>query len=140
MPEHVHLPFMLFRLSNSYFPTRCLIATSLVCWFGCGPRPQPADPLSDAETNRALAPAAELRPRCYDPSAVARVGKKIVLDFRLEVARSGTVRAIPTFAEPDDPEVIECVRRELNQIRFSAHGRDRFELHFEMGPRSQPAR
>jgi len=80
-----------------------------------------------------MAPAQQLRLRCYDPSALAHAGKKIVLDFRLEVAPSGVVHAIPTFADPDDPEVIECVRRELNQIRFVAHGRDRFDLHFEMG-------
>jgi hypothetical protein len=56
-----------------------------------------------------------------------------VLDFKLEIDPSGAVRAIPAFADPDDPEVIECVRHELNKIRFPARGRDRLDLHFEMG-------
>ena len=124
---------MLFQLSNFCFPVRSLVAATFVCWLGCGSRQPAASPFSAAETNQALAPAQRLRPRCYDSSALARAGKKIVLDFQLEVEPSGAVRAIPTFADPDDPEVIECVRRELNEIRFPARGRDRLDLHFEMG-------
>jgi hypothetical protein len=124
---------MLFPLSNSYFAVRFLVAASVAGSLGCWSRPAPRSQLSDAQTNQALASVKELRPRCYDPSALARAGTKIVLDFRLEVELSGSVRAVPVFAEPDDPDVIECVRRELNQIRFPAHGRDRFDLHFEMG-------
>jgi hypothetical protein len=124
---------MLFQLSNFYFRVRSLFAATVVCSFGCGSGQPAASPFSAAETNQALAPAQQLRPRCYDSSALARAGKKIVLDFKLEVEPSGAVRAIPTFAAPDDPDVIECVRHELNQIRFPARGRDRLDLHFEMG-------
>jgi len=56
-----------------------------------------------------------------------------VLDFQLEISPSGSVRATPTFAAPEDPEIIECVRHELNTIVFPARGRDRLDLHFEMG-------
>jgi hypothetical protein len=96
--------------------------------------PPSKSPFSAAETNHALAPARQLRPRCYASSALARAKQKITLDFQLEVASSGAVRATPTFAEPDDPEIIECVRHELNNIVFPARGRDRLNLHFEMGP------
>jgi len=81
-----------------------------------------------------LAPARQLRPRCYDASSLARAKTKIKLTFQLEVAPSGNVRATPTFAEPENPELIECVRHELNKIVFPARGRDRFDLNFEMGP------
>jgi len=124
---------MLLQPSNFYFVLRCVLAVASVCLLGCSSRQPAASPFSTAETNQALAPAQQLRPRCYDSSALARAGKKIVLDFKLEIEPSGAVRAIPTFADPDDPEVIECVRRELNAIRFPARGRDRLDLHFEMG-------
>jgi hypothetical protein len=124
---------MLFQASNLYFPVRSLALATVACLLGCSSRQPAASPFSAAETNQALAPARQLRPRCYDSSALARANKKIVLDFQLEVEPSGAVRAIPTFAEPDDPEVIECVRHQLNEIRFPARGRDRLDLHFEMG-------
>ena len=122
---------MLSRLSHFHSPV--LLAFLVGASLGCSSRQPAASPFSAAETNQALAPAKQLRPRCYDASALARAGKKIVLDFKLEIAASGEVRALPTFADPDDPEVIECVRHELNTIRFPARGRDRLELHFEMG-------
>jgi hypothetical protein len=127
---------MLFQLSNVHLSVRSLVAATVVCSLGCGSRQPAASPFSAAETNQALAPARQLRPHCYDSSTLAHAGKGIVLDFKLEVEASGAVRALPTFAEPDDPEVIECVRHELNQIRFPARGRDRLNLHFEMGPRT----
>ena len=110
-----------------------VVAACIPGSFGCSSRQPAASPFSTAETNRALAPARQLRRRCYDPSALARAGTKIVLDFTLEVEESGTVHARPTFAEPGDPQVIECVRRQLNEIRFPARGPDRLDLHFEMG-------
>jgi hypothetical protein len=109
-------------------------AAALVFISACSSRQQSAaSPYSTAETNEALAPAKQLRARCYDSSALAKEKKKIVLDFKLEVEPAGTVRAIPTFVEPDDPEIIECVRHVLNEIKFPARGRDRLDLHFEMG-------
>ena len=122
---------MLSRLSDSYSPF--LLAAFVCASLGCSSRQPATSPFSAAETNQALAPAKQLRPLCYDSSALAHAGKKIVLDFKLEIEATGEVRAIPTFVEPDDPEVIECVRHELNRIRFPARGRDRLELHFEMG-------
>jgi hypothetical protein len=124
---------MLFKLPSFYLPVRSLVAPAIACLLGCSSRQPAASPFSAAETNQALAPVQQLRSRCYDSSALARARKKIVLDFKLEVEPSGAVSAIPTFADPDDPEVIECVRRELNAIQFPARGRDRLDLHFEMG-------
>jgi len=96
--------------------------------------PPSKSPFTADETNQALAPARQLRRRCYDDSRLGRAKQKITLGFQLEVAASGAVRATPTFAEPDDPEIIECVRHELNAIVIPARGRDRLNLHFEMGP------
>jgi len=119
-------------LSNIRFVVWPLAALALQASFACESR-RTESPFSAAETNQALAPAKQLRPRCYDSSALARANKRIVLDFQLEVAPSGSVRATPTFAAPEDPEIIECVRHELNTIVFPARGRDRLDLHFEMG-------
>jgi hypothetical protein len=124
---------MVFALSNLKFPRFVSAAVLLACLVGCSSAPPAASPFSAAETDQALAPVRRLRARCYDSSALARAGKKVVLDFKLEVEPSGSVRAIPTFAEPGDPEIIECVRGELNRVRFPARGRDRLDLHFEMG-------
>lgn len=124
---------MAFLLSKLLFSRKSALAASLSCALGCASQPPAASPFSVAETNQALAPAGRLRPRCYDGSALARAKRRIVLDFALEVKASGAVRATPTFAEPADPEVIECVRHELDTIRFPARGRDRLVLHFEMG-------
>jgi len=121
---------MLFALSNLKSAS---MAVLLACLADCSSRPPAASPFSTAETDHALAPVRQLRARCYDSSALAHAGKKIVLDFKLEIDTSGSVRAIPTFVEPDDAEIIECVRNELNQVRFPARGRDRLDLHFEMG-------
>jgi len=115
------------------FVARPLAAAALMSSLACESR-RTESPFSAAETNQALAPAKQLRPRCYDSSSLARAKKKLTLAFDLEVAPSGGVRATPTFADPEDPEVIECVRHELNKIVFPARGRDRLNLHFEMGP------
>ena len=108
-------------------------AAALVLISACSSRQPAASPYTAAETNEALAPAKQLRARCYDSSALGKAKKKIVLDFKLEVEPAGTVRAIPVFVEPDEPEIIECVRHVLNEIKFPARGRDRLDLHFEMG-------
>jgi hypothetical protein len=110
-----------------------LVALLLLSSFACESR-RTESPFSAAETNQALAPARQLRPRCYESSSLAQAKKKITLAFDLEVAPSGAVRATPTFADPEDPGLIECVRHELNTIVFPARGRDRLKLHFEMGP------
>jgi hypothetical protein len=123
---------MVFFQFESHLSGRALGAATIACLLGCSSRPA-ASPFYAAETNQALTPAKQLRRRCYDASALARAGKKIVLDYKLQIESSGVVRAIPTFAEPGDPEVIECVRHALNAIRFPARGRDQLDLHFEMG-------
>lgn len=56
------------------------------------------------------------------------------MDFKLEILASGAVRALPTLAEPREPELVECMRHALDELRFPAKGRDRLELHFELGP------
>jgi len=113
--------------------SRIVIGALFGALSACHSGPPPASPFSAAETDRALEPAKHLRERCYDSSALARAGKKIALDFKLEIERSGHVHSFPTYAEPDDPEIIECVRHELDRIEFPARGRDRLDLHFEMG-------
>jgi hypothetical protein len=123
------MPFALFNFRGQ---VRALAGAALGS-LACCSRPPAASPFSVAETNQALAPVKQLRKRCYESSALARAGQRIALDFRLEIAPSGSVHAIPTFAKPDDPETIECVRRELNALRFPARGHDRLLLHFEMG-------
>jgi hypothetical protein len=101
--------------------------------FACASPPSQS-PFSAAEINEALAPVKQLRRQCYGPSALAGARRTIQLEFQLEVGPSGNVRATPTAPQPPDPEVIECVRRELNRIAFPARGHDRLNLHFEMGP------
>ncbi len=128
---------MLASLSRLSFHVLPLAAAALLACVACESQ-RTESPFSAAETNQALAPARQLRPRCYDPSPLAQAKTKIVLDFQLEVAPSGSVRATPTFAKPEDPEIVECVRHELNTIVFPARGRDRLDLHFEMGP--EPAK
>ncbi len=123
---------MLSFLTNFRLLVRPVAAVALMASFACESR-RAESPFSAAETNQALAPARQLRPRCYDSSALARAKKRIVLDFQLEIAPSGSVRATPTFVAPEDPEIVECVRHELNTIVFPARGRDRLDLHFEMG-------
>jgi hypothetical protein len=123
---------MLSFSTNFRFLLRPLAGLALMGSFACESR-RTESPFSADETNQALSPAKQLRPRCYDSSALARAKKGIVLDFQLEIAPSGSVRATPTFAAPEDPEIIECVRHVLNTIVFPARGRDRLDLHFEMG-------
>ena len=123
---------MLSFSSNFRIVVWPLAAFALLASLACESR-RTESPFSAAETNQALAPARQLRPRCYDASALARAKRKITLAFQLEIAPSGQVRATPTFADPEDPEIIECVRHELNTIVFPARGRDRLDLHFEMG-------
>ena len=123
---------MLCRPFNFHPALWPLAAITLLASFACESR-RTESPFSAAETNQALAPARQLRPRCYDSSALARAKKKITLAFQLEIAPSGEVRATPTFADPEDPEIIECVRHELNTIVFPPRGRDRLDLRFEMG-------
>ncbi|HYP75820.1 MAG TPA: hypothetical protein VER12_07695 [Polyangiaceae bacterium] len=125
---HLSLYFTYSRLVVSSIAPLALLAS-----LSCTSQPS-VSPFSAAEANQALAPARQLRPRCYESSSLARAKQKITLEFQLEVAPSGAVRATPTFAEPEDPELIECARHELNKIVFPARGRDRLHLHFEMGP------
>ena len=131
--RRLKVPFMVFALSSLKSAQHVAVAALLAGLGACSSQQPAASPFSTAETEQALAPVRRLRAHCYDSSALAHAGKKIVLDFKLEVEPSGSVRAIPIFVEPDDPEVIECVRNELNQVRFPARGRDRLDLHFEMG-------
>jgi hypothetical protein len=50
------------------------------------------------------------------------------------------VQAIPTFADPEEPALIECLRHGLNEVRFPARARDRLDLHLELGvPGPRPA-
>jgi hypothetical protein len=86
--------------------------------FGCGPA-RPA-PFTQAETEQALAPAADLRQRCYAGTELERRGVRATLDYDLHVSSDGSVRAVPLFVEPDEPRLVECVRHRLDSLRFPA--------------------
>jgi hypothetical protein len=93
----------------------------------------PASPFSSAEIDHALAPLKSLEARCYAGSESGRSARLAVLDFSLEVAASGSVKAVPTFAEPEEPALLECLRQALDRLVFPARGRDRLQLHLELG-------
>jgi hypothetical protein len=105
----------------------------LAGWLGLGCTSRPtSSPFTAAEIDRALAPTRTLRARCYLGSAAARAARPAVFEVTLQVEASGRVRAVPTFASPEEPALIECVRRALDDLRFPARGRDRLQLHFEL--------
>jgi len=89
---------------------------------------------SAAEVDQALLPVKALRARCYAGSAAARAGHAATFAFSVQIAASGHVQAIPTFADPEEPPLIECLRHGLNELRFPARARDRLELHLELRP------
>jgi hypothetical protein len=103
-------------------------------------RGQAPSPFSASEIDAGLAPVKALRARCYPSSEAARSSRRASLDLSLEIAASGRVRATPTFAEPEDPQLIECLRAGLNELRFAARGRDRIQLHLELTPDSPEKR
>jgi hypothetical protein len=106
---------------------------------GCGPA-RPA-PFSQAETEQALAPAADLRQRCYAGTELERSGVRATLDYDLNVSPDGSARSVPRVVEPDEPRLVECVRHRLDSLRFPARAKDHLSLHFELGPgRSGSAR
>jgi hypothetical protein len=115
----------------SALPT--LVASACTsAWNQTGPAP-----FSQAETNRALAPVHELQARCYDHSASAREKLHVRFEFMLYVNGQGLVHAEPRLAEPavpDMPVLIECVRHQLDALRFPAKGAsDQVQLQFEFG-------
>jgi hypothetical protein len=108
----------------------------LVCLLGglasCGaPAPSAYSP---AETDQALAPAKDLRARCYAGTSLERAGKSARLEYQLDVAADGSVKSIPRFVEPEVPALVECVRHRLDELRFPARARDRLNLAFEFRP------
>ena len=105
-----------------------LAALVLSCTTG-----QKPPPYTSAEVDQAFVSVKGLRARCYAGSAAARAGRTATFDFSLLVATSGQVQAIPTFASPEEPELIECLRHGLNEVRFPARARDRLNLHLEIG-------
>jgi hypothetical protein len=99
---------------------------------GCRPV-HPAEPFSSAEIDRALLPVKLLRKRCYDVSRSARAATFVSLDFSLDIRDTGEVRSSPKQASVEDPELIECVRHALDEIRFPARGREWLRVHLELG-------
>jgi hypothetical protein len=98
----------------------------------CTRYPKPA-PYTAAEVDHALAGLKGLRARCYAGSDAARAGRAAQFDFSMQISESGQVQAIPTFASPEEPALIECLRHGLNEVRFPARARDRLDLHLELG-------
>jgi len=62
----------------------------------------------------------------------ARAGRTATFEFSLQVLESGHVRSVPTFADPEEPALIECLRHGLDDVRFPARARDRLDLRFEL--------
>lgn len=114
----------------------------LALWLGgltsCGAPPPSA--YSRAETDQALAPAKDLRARCYAGTPLERAGKGARLEYQLDVAADGSVKSIPRLVEPEVPALVECVRHRLDELHFPARARDRFDLAFEFQPLSAPRR
>src|SRR4051812_4605675 len=96
--------------------------------FSCTRYQKPA-PYTSAEVDHALVGVKALRARCYAGSAAARAGRPATFEFSVQIAASGDVQAIPTFADPEEPALIGCLRHGLNEVRFPARARDRLELH-----------
>jgi hypothetical protein len=101
-------------------------------------RPLPS-PFTVAETDAALAPARDLRARCYVGTELERAGTTASLDYDLNVAADGSVRSVPRRVVPDEPRLVECVRHRLDQLRFPARGKDHLNVHFELGPHTAAA-
>jgi hypothetical protein len=101
--------------------------------WSCTSRPVPP-PFTPAEIDAALVPVKALKALCYPASAAARASLVAVFDFSLDISATGQVRSVPTNASPAEPELIECLRRGLDAIRFPERGHDRLQLHLEMGP------
>lgn len=99
---------------------------------GCGAPAPPA--YSRAETEQALAPAHDVRARCYAGTVLERSGRAARLEYQLDVARDGSVRSVPRLVEPENPALVECVRHRLDALRFPARARDRITLSFEFHP------
>lgn len=116
-----------------------LASALAVCWavVACA-RPSPS-PFTAAETDAALAPARDLWSLCYAGTKLERAKVVASLDYSLNVAADGSVRSVPRRVDPDRPELVECVRARLNQLRFPARGKDHLDVHFELGPRGAAA-
>lgn len=108
---------------------------ALLALVACGP-PRAA-PFTAQETEAALAPAHDLRARCYAGTALERAGTKVVLGYDLNVAPDGSVRSVPRYVEPENPALVECVRHRLDELRFPARGKDQINVNFELGPNDQ---
>jgi hypothetical protein len=109
-----------------------LVSAGAALALGCG-RPGPA-PYTQAETDRALAPARDLRQRCYVGTAFERARRVVAVDYRLNVDSDGSVRSVPVRVSPEDPQLVECVRHRLDELRFPARAKDHIDVHFELGP------
>lgn len=118
--------------SRSHWWTETAALSGVVLALGCT-KPLPA-PFTPEETNRALAPARDLRQRCYVGSPFERARQVVVVEYVLNVAPDGSVRSVPTLIEPEDPALVECVRHRLDELRFPARGKDHIDVHFELGP------
>lgn len=108
----------------------CALVACTSAWNDSGP-----PPFTAAETNRALQPVPASKARCYDGSDSKRRGLAARLTFIVYVREDGTVHTEPASAQPHDPELIDCMRRALDELRFPAKDKtDQLVLQFEMGP------
>lgn len=108
----------------------------LFCWTGACTSAwnESGPPFSRAETDRALGPVQGLEARCYAGSSTERAKQPVRFVFMLYVNGQGHVHAEPKIVEPSVPEMIECVRKQLDALRFPAKGKsDQVQLDFEFG-------
>jgi hypothetical protein len=90
---------------------------------------------SQAEVDRALAPASGIERSCYAGSSSQRRKLRVRSEFIVYVNARGQVHADPVSIDADDPKLLACLQRDLEQLTFPAKGAsDQFHLRFELTP------
>lgn len=92
-------------------------------------------PFTRAEVNRALAPAAQIERSCYAQSQSRAERRRVQLELIAYVNAQGFVHVDLLSSDARDPELLECLRTRLEELRFPAKGEaDQFRLRFELTP------
>lgn len=92
-------------------------------------------PFSQAETRRALAPAAQIERTCYEGSVSQKANRRVRFEYIAYVNERGLVHADPLVMDPHDPALSACLQTRLETLRFPAKGEtDQFHLRFELKP------
>lgn len=115
-----------FSIALAYWALAAFGCTS--AWNEKGP-----PPFTAAETNNALRPVNDIERRCYEGSESEQRKLAVELEFVLYVNESGNVRSEPVGGDLA-PELIECVRKGLDTLKFPAKGAsDQLHLQVQLG-------